>query len=64
MAERFVIEGFNEFGGRHCEMDELMPGILDDMKKPLTFLTDVQEKILKCYEIEKEAFQKLNATIK
>ena len=47
-------------------LDDLMKKTAEDLKNmdlaPL--LSDLQQKILRCYEIEKEAFQSLNNAIK
>ena len=45
------------------QLDELMVKAVEDLRRPPTFLADVQQSILKCYEIEKEAFQKLSSVI-
>ena len=45
------------------ETDKLMVTAVEDLKKPPGFLSDVQKSILKCREIEKRAFEKLNRII-
>lgn len=45
------------------EADELMKQAAEDLEKPLTFLQDVQQSILKCLEIEKRAFQILDKIV-
>ena len=46
------------------ELDDLMGKAVEDLQKPPTFLTDVQQSILKCHEIETETFNTLNSIIK
>ncbi|MCX6010145.1 MAG: hypothetical protein NTW48_08985 [Chloroflexi bacterium] len=36
---------------------------VEDLERTPTFLADVQQSILKCYEIEKKAFQTLSSII-
>ena len=45
------------------EVDVVMPRAVADLNRPPTFLADVQPNILRCYQIENKAFQKLNAII-
>jgi len=45
------------------ELDGLMAKAVDDLKKPPTFLSDVQRSILRCRDIESQAFQKLSSII-
>ena len=45
------------------ELDDLMERAVEDLQKPPTFLIDVQQSILKCYEIEKKAFGTLDSII-
>jgi len=45
------------------EMDSLMEQAIKDLESPPEFLYDVQQSILKCYEIEKKAFQALGNII-
>ena len=44
-------------------LDELMVKAVEDLRRPPTFLANVQQSILKCYEIEKKAFQALDGII-
>lgn len=46
------------------ELDELMGKAVEDLQKAPTFLADVQTSILKCYEIEKIAFNTLSGIVK
>jgi hypothetical protein len=46
------------------ELDELMGKAVEDLQKPPVFLADVQQSILKCYEIEDKAFNTLSSAIK
>jgi hypothetical protein len=49
----------------NIEVDDLMRKAGEDLQRDLTpLLTNLQQKILECYEIEKEAFQSLNNIIK
>jgi len=41
----------------------LIEKAVEDLRKPLAFLAEVQQNILRCREIENKAFEKLNATI-
>jgi len=45
------------------ELDRLMAKAVEDLERTPTFLADVQQSILKCYEIEKKAFQTLSSII-
>ena len=45
------------------ELDGLMGKAVEDLKRPPEFLAGVQRSILKCCEIEREAFQKLSGII-
>ena len=45
------------------QLDELMAKAVEDLRKPPTFLSDVQQSILKCHQIETKAFQELSAVI-
>lgn len=45
------------------QLDELMAQAVEDMKKPVSFLSDVQQNILRCRQTEAEAFHKLSAAI-
>lgn len=42
------------------EFDGLMIKAVEDLKKPPTFLSDVQKSILKCRDMESQAFQQLS----
>lgn len=44
------------------QLDGLMAKAVEDLTRPPAFLADVQS-ILRCYEIEKKAFQKLSSVI-
>jgi len=44
-------------------LDELMVKAVEDLRRPPAFLADVQQSILKCYEIEKKAFQALDGIV-
>jgi hypothetical protein len=46
------------------ELDDLMGKAVEDLQKPPTFLADVQQSILKCYEMEKKAFSTLRSVVK
>ncbi len=46
------------------ELDELMGKAVEDLQKAPTFLAGVQTSILKCYEIEKKAFNTLSSIVK
>ena len=37
----------------NADLDDLMGKAVEDLQKPPVFLADVQQSILKCYEIEK-----------
>ena len=43
------------------EFDVLMTRAVDDLIRPPTFLYDVQKSILRCHEIESQAFQRLSS---
>jgi len=45
------------------EMDILMEKAIQDLEKIPEFLPDVQQSILKCLQIEKQAFQELSQII-
>jgi hypothetical protein len=45
------------------ELDILMAKAVKDLERTPTFLADVQQSIVKCYEIEKKAFQTLSSII-
>ena len=45
------------------QLDELMRKAVADLKRPPSFLTEVQQSILRCYQIERKAFEKLSAVI-
>ena len=45
------------------ELDMVMEKAVEDLRKPLAFLAEVQQNILRCREIENKAFEKLNDTI-
>ena len=45
------------------QLDELMAKAVEDLKTPPAFLSDVQQTILKCHQIETKAFQQLSAAI-
>jgi hypothetical protein len=45
------------------ELDGLMAKAVTDLKKNPDFLYDVQRSILKCLQIEREAFQTLDSII-
>ena len=45
------------------ELDRLMVKAVEDLEQTPAFLADVQQSILKCYEIEKKAFQTLDSVI-
>ena len=47
----------------NSELDELTAKAVEDLRRPPTFLADVQQSILRCYEIENKAFQKLSGVI-
>ncbi|GAG95770.1 unnamed protein product, partial [marine sediment metagenome] len=49
--------------GINSELDELMTKAVEDLRKPPTFLTDVRQSILRCYQIESKTFQKLSSII-
>jgi hypothetical protein len=46
------------------ELDDLMGKAVEDLQKPPVFLADVRQSILKCYEIERKAFNTLSSAIK
>jgi hypothetical protein len=46
------------------ELDELTGKAIEDLQKPPAFLAEVRQSILKCYEIEKKAFNTLSSAIK
>ena len=49
----------------NSELDDLMEKAVEDLQKqPPTFLADVRQSILKCYEIERRAFNALSSAIK
>ena len=45
------------------QLDELMAKGVEDLTRRPIFLTDVQQSILRCYEIENRAFEKLSSII-
>ncbi len=45
------------------EFDRLMAKAVEDLKRPPAFLSDVQRSILRCHEIESQAFQRLSSCI-
>ena len=45
------------------QLDELMAKAVEDLKTPPAFLSDVQQSILQCHQIESRAFQELSAAI-
>jgi len=45
------------------ELDKLMVKAVENLEGTPTFLADVQQSILKCYEIEKKAFQALGSIV-
>ena len=47
----------------NAQLDELMEKAVEDLKKPPVFLGDAQQSILRCYRIERDAFQKLSTAI-
>ena len=47
----------------NVEMDNLMGRAVEDLEKAPEFLSDVQQSILKCLNIEKKAFQTLSSII-
>ena len=49
--------------GINGETDEVMLKAVEDLKKPLTFLPDVQQGILRCHEIESKALEGLSGII-
>lgn len=55
-----ALEGMRRING---ELDDLMGKAVEDLQKAPTFLADVQTSILKCYEIEKIAFNTLSGII-
>jgi len=56
-----ALEAMRKING---ELDDLMGKAVEDLQKPPTFLADVQQSILKCYEKEQGAFNTLNSVIK
>ena len=56
-----ALEAMRKING---ELDELMGKAVEDLQKPPIFLGDVQQSILKCYEIEKKALNTLSSVIK
>jgi hypothetical protein len=55
-----ALEGRIKING---QLDELMATAVEDLTRPPAFLADVQQNILRCYEIERKAFQKLSNVI-
>lgn len=53
-----ALDGMIKING---QLDELMGKAVEDLARPPAFLADVQQSILRCYEIEREAFQKLSS---
>ena len=45
------------------ELETLMVKTVEDLRKPLAFLVEVTQNILRCREIENKAFEKLNNII-
>ena len=45
------------------ELDELMAKAVEDLKRAPAFLSDVQKSILRCRDIESQAFQRLSSII-
>jgi len=47
----------------NAQLDELMAKATEDLKRPATFLSDVQQNVLRCHQIETKVFHKLSAAI-
>ncbi len=45
------------------QLDKLMDKAVDDLRRPPTFLAEVQPSISKCLKIEEKAFQKLSSVV-
>jgi len=45
------------------QLNGLMAKAVEDLTRPSAFLADVKQSILRCYEIERKAFQKLSSVI-
>ena len=45
------------------ESDNLMEKTVQDLQKPPDFLSDVQQSIIKCLQIERKAFETLSSTV-
>jgi hypothetical protein len=56
-----ALEAMREING---ELDDLMGKAVEDLRRTPTFLADVQRSILKCYEVEKKAFNTLSSVIR
>jgi len=55
-----ALEGMRRING---ELDDLMGKAVEDLQEAPTFLADVRASILKCYEIERKAFNTLGGII-
>jgi hypothetical protein len=43
------------------ELDDLMTKAVEDLKRLPAFLSDVQRSILRCHDVESQAFQRLSS---
>ena len=59
--EPSALEAMRKING---ELDDLMEKAVEDLQRHPAFLAGVQQSILKCYEIEKKAFNTLNSVIR
>ena len=55
-----ALDAMNRING---ELDELMVKGVEDLRRQPIFLSDVQQSILKCHEIENRAFEALNSIV-
>ena len=63
LFEEELPESVGEMIKINAQLDRLMVKAGEDLRKAPTFLVDVQKSIIRCYEIEKEAFIKLHTII-
>ena len=47
----------------NVQLNELMAKATEDLRRPATFLSDVQQNVLRCHQIETKVFHELSAAI-
>lgn len=67
MEEKLIIQGFNQFGGKHCQTAALK-NVLDyhglHLSEEMLLGLGGGIGFIYCYEIEEKAFQTLNDIVK